>query len=122
VTQAVRNLVNLVASTGDTSQGVRDGLAAKEAELVTLRRRLAALRTARNFKEMEVQPDFVVRWTRQLERLMESDPLRARGEIGNIIGTLVAASISHDRRPGVMLHGNPKVDGILGVVTGGHFE
>ena len=114
----IQNLVNLVATTGKVGESVRDGIDSRESELRTLRSQLAALRTEARFEELEVKPGFIVRWIRRLDELLNADPLQARQEIGNIIGTLIAAPVSHHGKPGVMLHGKPKVEGIIGVVSG----
>jgi len=68
--------------------------------------------------DVQVEPSYVTHWLNRLKELINKDISAARVEIGKLIGELTAVPVSQNGQTGLLLTGKPKLDGILGVVTG----
>ncbi len=65
-----------------------------------------------------IDPDRVKSWLSDLETKIRTNTAEARTEIGELIGTLDATPVDQDGLKGLQLEGKPKIDGVLGIVTG----
>ena len=114
----INNLVQAIAGTGDSSGHILTAIKIKESELSDLLSRLEAISKKKHLKELKIDARYVVKWMNQLAELVKVDVIRARLGIKNLVGTLIAKPITRHGLTGMLLVGNPKLEGILGIVGG----
>ena len=118
ITSEVKNLIDFVADSGEVSPMIRDAIKIKESELSRIKHQIERAGKSTYDQEVRVEPAYVVKWLSRLEELIQNDILAARVEIGKIIGELIATPVSKSGQIGVMPSGKPRIDGVLGVVSG----
>lgn len=118
ITSEVKNLIDFVADSGEVSPMIRDAIKIKESELSRIKHQIEWTGKSTYDQEVRVEPAYVVKWLSRLEELIQNDILAARVEVGKIIGELIATPVSKSGQTGVILSGKPRIDGVLGVVSG----
>ncbi len=118
VTREIQNLVGYVARTGEVSAAIQQSLKQKEIELAGLNVQFEEYRNRRAAKKIRVEPPRISDWLKRLQDLITTDPLAARQDIAGLIGRLTAMPATQDGKAGVMLIGQPKLEGILGIIGG----
>lgn len=114
----IHNLIKFVAESGTVSPMVQEAIKEKEARLSAVDSEISRAEQNAINKELRVKPGFVTRWLNKLELLIERDILAARAEISKLIGELTAIPTTHGGQDGLLLSGKPKIEGVLGVITG----
>lgn len=114
----VENLVKYISEHGDAGSLIRDELCELNTKMSYLDAQLARTTSTSRRKKLSVDSDGVKGWLNRLREMVDSDTAGARAEIDNVLGELTATPVSQNGETGLLLTGMPKIDGILGVVSG----
>ena len=114
----IQNIVRFVETGSVYSAALDRRLSEKEREIIQLENEMKDLSSQIDFAEIRIDTEYVSSWVFRLDQLLETDIIRARAELRNMMQDVSLLPITQDSAKYLRAKVNPNIVGLMAVAGG----